>query len=122
MDTGDTAWVLAASALVLLMTPGVAFFYGGTRPQEEHRVDHHVQFRKHGVGRYSLGSLGLQPGLWPDLGGFIGNLEWFGLEHVDADAPGPYSDTIPHQAFMIFQAMEVAGLDISEHGESAYEA
>ena len=29
MDTGDTAWVLASSAMVLLMTPGVAFFYGG---------------------------------------------------------------------------------------------
>ena len=72
----------------------------------------------------------------PDIGGFIGNLKWFGLKGVTADAPGPYSDTVPHQAFMIFQAMfaiitpalvtadegdEVMGLDLSEHGEQAFE-
>ena len=105
MDTGDTAWVLAASALVLLMTPGVAFFYGG------------LVRRKNIVSTimYSFVSIGLVGIVWvlwgyslafgPDIGGFIGNLEWFGLKNVDASAPGPYSDTIPHQAFMIFQAM-----------------
>ena len=105
MDTGDTAWVLAASALVLLMTPGVAFFYGG------------LVRRKTIVSTimYSFVSIGLVGIVWvlwgyslafgPDIGGFIGNLEWFGLKNVDASAPGPYSDTIPHQAFMIFQAM-----------------
>ena len=42
-----------------------------------------------------------------DVGGwnFIGDLGWFGLKDVSANEPGPYSDTIPHQAFMIFQAM-----------------
>ena len=105
MDTGDTAWVLAASALVLLMTPGVAFFYGG------------LVRRKNIVSTimYSFVSIGLVGIVWvlwgyslafaPDIGGFIGNLEWFGLKNVDASAPGPYSDTILHQAFMIFQAM-----------------
>ena len=60
----------------------------------------------------SIGLVGIVWVLWgyslafgPDIGGFIGNLEWFGLKNVDASAPGPYSDTIPHQAFMIFQAM-----------------
>ena len=87
------------------MTPGVAFFYGG------------LVRRKNIVSTimYSFVSIGLVGIVWvlwgyslafgPDIGGFIGNLEWFGLKNVDASAPGPYSDTIPHQAFMIFQAM-----------------
>ena len=51
--------------------------------------------------------MGLQPGLWPDVGGLglIGNLEWFGLAGVSATEAGPYADNIPHQTFMIFQAM-----------------
>ena len=40
----------------------------------------------------------------PDIGGFIGNLEWIGLRGVSATEAGPYADTIPHQAFMVFQA------------------
>ena len=105
IDSGDTAWVLVASALVLLMTPGLAFFYGG------------LVRRKNIVSTimYSFVTIGLVGIVWvlwgyslafgPDIGGFIGNLEWFGLKDVSDDAPGPYSDTIPHQAFMIFQAM-----------------
>jgi Amt family ammonium transporter len=105
MDSGDTAWVLAASALVLLMTPGLAFFYGG------------LVRRKNIVSTimYSFVTIGLVGIVWvlwgyslafgPDVGGFVGNLEWFGLKGVAADAAGPYSDTIPHQAFMIFQCM-----------------
>ena len=105
IDSGDTAWVLAASALVLLMTPGLAFFYGG------------LVRRKNIVSTimYSFVTIGLVGIVWvlwgyslafgPDLGNFVGNLEWFGLKDVSAVAPGPYSDTIPHQAFMIFQAM-----------------
>ena len=105
IDSGDTAWVLTASALVLLMTPGLAFFYGG------------LVRRKNIVSTimYSFVTIGLVGIVWvlwgyslafgPDIGGFIGNLEWFGLKDVSADAPGPYSDTIPHQAFMIFQGM-----------------
>ena len=105
IDSGDTAWVLTASALVLLMTPGLAFFYGG------------LVRKKNVVSTimYSFVTIGLVGIVWvlwgyslafgPDIGGFIGNLAWFGLKDVSADLPGPYSDTIPHQAFMIFQAM-----------------
>ena len=107
MDTGNTAWVLACSALVLLMTPGLAFFYGG------------LVRRKNATSTimYSLSCMGLVGVVWVLWGyslafgpswngwGLVGNLEWFGLNNVAADAPGPYSDQIPHQAFMIFQAM-----------------
>ena len=107
IDSGDTAWVLAASALVLLMTPGLAFFYGG------------LVRRKNIVSTimYSFVTIGIVGIVWVlwgyslafghDVGGWglIGDLEWFGLKDVSANDPGPYSDTIPHQAFMIFQAM-----------------
>ena len=105
MNTGDTAWVLAASALVLLMTPGVAFFYSGLVRKKNIVSTIMYSF-------VSMGLVGIVWVLWgyslafgPDVGGFIGNLEWIGLRGVSADAPGPYSDNIPHQAFMIFQAM-----------------
>ena len=105
MDTGDTAWVLASSALVLLMTPGVALFYGGLV-----RRQNAVATIMHSF--MTMGLVGVVWVLWgyslafgPDLGGFIGNLEWIGLRTVDATKPGPYSDAIPHQAFMVFQGM-----------------
>ena len=107
MDTGDTAWVLVSSALVLLMTPGLAFFYGG------------LVRRKNATATimYSFMTIGLVGVVWVLWGyslafgpswngwGLVGNLEWFGLKGVSAIEAGPYSDTIPHQAFMIFQAM-----------------
>ena len=107
MDTGDTAWILASSALVLLMTPGLAFFYGGLvrRKNSSATILHSFM---------AIGLVGVVWVLWgyslafgPDVGGFgfVGNLEWFGLAGVSASEAGPYSDKIPHQAFMIFQAM-----------------
>ena len=105
ISSGDTAWVLTASALVLLMTPGLAFFYGGLVRKKNIVSTMMYSF-------VSIGLVGIVWVLWgyslafgPDLGGFIGNLEWFGLKDVSANEAGPYSDTIPHQAFMIFQAM-----------------
>ena len=100
-----TAWVLVSSALVLMMIPGLAFFYGG------------LVRRKNVAGTImqvvvTMGIVGVIWVFWgyslafgPSLGGFIGTLEWFALSGVSATEPGPYSDTIPHQAFMIFQGM-----------------
>ncbi|MCH7711992.1 MAG: ammonium transporter [Chloroflexi bacterium] len=107
MDSGDIAWVLASSALVLLMTPGLAFFYGG------------LVRRKNTTSTimYSLSCMGIVGVVWVLWGyslafapswngwGLVGNLDWIGLRGVSATEAGPYSDTIPHQAFMIFQAM-----------------
>jgi Amt family ammonium transporter len=106
LDTGDTAWVLVCSALVLLMTaPGLALFYGGMVRQ------------KNALGTLMqsfiiLALISLQWVLWgyslafgPDKGGIIGGLEWIGLRGV-GQAPNPdYAATIPHQAFMLFQMM-----------------
>ncbi|MDA0733646.1 MAG: ammonium transporter [Chloroflexi bacterium] len=107
MNSGDIAWILASSALVLLMTPGLAFFYGGLVRRKNVTATIMYSFM-------SMGLVGVVWVLWgyslafaPDLGGFglIGDLSWFGLAGVSATEPGPYADNIPHQAFMIFQGM-----------------
>jgi Amt family ammonium transporter len=106
IDTGDTAWVLMSSALVLLMTaPGLALFYGGMVRQ------------KNALGTLMhsfiiLALISVQWVLWgyslafgPDKGGIIGGLEWVGLRGVGAEPNPAYAATIPHQAFMLFQMM-----------------
>ena len=104
IDSGDTAWVLTSSALVFVMVPGLAFFYAG------------LVRSKNALGTLmqsfiAIAIVGLTWILWgyslafgPDIGGFIGNLKWFGLAGVSATEAGPYAATIPHQAFMVFQA------------------
>lgn len=106
MNSGDTAWILTCSALVLLMTPGLAFFYGGLvrRKNATTTIMHSLM---------CMGLVGVVWVLWgyslafsdQSVGGFFGSLNWFGLAGVSATEPGPYADKIPHQAFMIFQGM-----------------
>ena len=108
VSAGDTAWVLTSSVLVLMMiVPGLALFYGG------------LVRRKNVLGTLMqsfilLAMISVQWVLWgysvafgPDIIGFMGSLKYVGLAGVGA-APGPYADTIPHLAFMIFQGMFAA--------------
>lgn len=104
ISSGDTAWVLISSALVMLMTPGLAFFYGGmVRKKNVLSILMQcfivlcllsVQWVLYG---YSI-SFAPSEGFW---GGF----QWFGLKGVGLEPYNDYAATIPHQAFMIFQAM-----------------
>ncbi len=105
VDTGDTSWMLISTALVLLMTlPGLAFFYGGL------------------VRRKNILGVLMQCGIilcvislqWVLFGyslafspgnAFIGSLKWVGLHGVTLEPYADYAATIPHQLFMIFQAM-----------------
>ena len=105
MDSGDTAWILASSALVLLMTPGLALFYGGLARSKNVGATIMHSFMTIGIVGVVWVLWGYTMAFGPDLGGFIGDFSWFGLKDVAADAPGPYADTVPDQAFMIFQAM-----------------
>jgi ammonium transporter, Amt family len=104
MNTGDTAWVLMSTGLVMLMTPGLAFFYGG------------MVRRKNilGVLMQCLTVLCVLSLQWVLFGyslafapgnRFIGSLSWVGLNGVGLEPFKDYAATIPHQAFMIFQAM-----------------
>jgi Amt family ammonium transporter len=105
IDSGDTAWLLMSSALVLLMTaPGLALFYGGMVRQKNALATIMQSF-------IIMALISVQWVLWgyslafgPDKAGLIGGLEWLGLQGVGLD-PGPYSDTVPHQAYMLFQLM-----------------
>ena len=63
INSGDLAWVLASTALVMLMTPGVGFFYGGTRSEKEHRIDDRPVVRGVRPDQPHVGALRLQPGL-----------------------------------------------------------
>jgi Amt family ammonium transporter len=105
IDTGDTAWMLISAALVLLMTPGLALFYGGMV-----RAKNVLGTIMHSFIIIAL--ITVQWVLWgyslafgPDIGGIIGNLTWFGLKGVGLDPYPDYAGTVPHQAFMIYQAM-----------------
>jgi Amt family ammonium transporter len=105
MDTGDTAWVLASSALVLIMTPGLALFYGGLARRKNAAATIMQSFMCIGLVSVVWVLWGYSLAFGPDRGGFIGNLEWVFLRNVSATEAGPYSATVPHQAYMIFQAM-----------------
>ena len=105
MNKADTAFVLAAAGLVLLMTPGLALFYGG------------MVRRKNVLGTIMQSLilislitiewvyLGYSMSFGPDVSGFIGDLSWFALNGV-TNAPSPdYAKTIPQTVFMVYQCM-----------------
>lgn len=106
VDTGDTAWMLMSTALVLMMTaPGLAMFYGG------------MVRKKNVLGTLMqsfilLCMISIQWVIWgysvsfgPDKGGLIGGLDWAFLSGVGLEPYAGYAGTIPHQLFMLFQMM-----------------
>jgi Amt family ammonium transporter len=105
IDTGDTAWILMSTALVMLMTPGLAMFYGG------------MVRRKNVLGTimHSFVAIALVSVQWilfgyslafgPDVKGLIGGLDWAGLSGVGLSPNPDYAATVPHLAFMAYQMM-----------------
>ena len=109
IDTGDTAWVLISSALVLVMVvPGLALFYGGLVRSKNVLGTVMQSFAILAVVSILWILLGYSMAFGPDKGGVIGGLEWMGLTGVGADPHPTYGPTIPHQAFMFFQLMFAA--------------
>ncbi|GBC75368.1 Ammonium transporter NrgA [archaeon HR06] len=105
IDSGDTAWLLASSALVMIMTPGLAFFYGGlVRRKNVNAIIMQCFTTMLLVGVIWI-LWGYSLAFGPDVGGFIGSLDWIGLNNVGLEPYEGYSSTVPHQAYMIFQAM-----------------
>ncbi len=105
VDTGDTTWMLVATAFVMLMTPGLALFYGG------------MVRKKNVLGTImqSFISLSIITIIWvlygyslafsPSHNGIIGGFDWIGLHNVGLEPNPNYAATIPHQLFMLFQMM-----------------
>ena len=105
VNTGDTAFILISAALVMLMTPGLAFFYGGMVRGKNVLGTLMQSFVAVAVISVQWILWGYSLGFGPDKGGFTGGLEWFGLQGVGM-APNPdYAATIPHQTYMIYQCM-----------------
>lgn len=115
VDTGDTAFILMCAALVLFMTPGLAFFYGGLVRSRNVLNMMMMSFVAMGIvgvtwvlWGYSLGfsHFSLNDKNWEQgLGMFVGGLSWFGLNGVGYTPEPIYAATIPHQVFMVYQMM-----------------
>jgi Amt family ammonium transporter len=107
IDTGDTALVLVSAGLVLLMTPGLAFFYGGLVRAKN--VVHTMILSLVCMGLVGViwglvgYSLAFSPG--GGLNKLIGGLSWIGMRGVGAEPAADLAATVPHTAFMLFQAM-----------------
>ena len=118
IDTGDTAWMLVSSALVLLMTPGLAFFYGGlvrSRNVLNTMMMSLILIALIGVTwvlwgyslAFEVSGVDKATGFAEGFEKFFGSLNWMFLNNVAFDKPDPigYAPTIPHQVFMIYQMM-----------------
>ena len=105
VNSGDTAFILIASALVLLMIPGLALFYGGLARQKNAGSTIMYSFATIGIVGVVWVLWGYTLAFGPDIGGFIGGLDNFGLAGVSASEGATPDAKIPAQAFMIFQGM-----------------
>ncbi len=102
-NSGDISWMLISSALVLLMTPGLAFFYGGLVRRKNILGVLMQCFMAMAVISLQWVLFGYSLSFAPG-NGFIGGLKYIGLNNVGME-PAPYAPNIPHQLFMIFQMM-----------------
>lgn len=103
MDHGDLAWLLISSALVFIMTPGLAFFYGGLVKRKNVINMMMSSAIIMGVGSVMWVLVGFSLSFSGDLGGVIGDLRWAGLNfNTFTDTTLPYPNTL---AFAIFQMM-----------------
>jgi Amt family ammonium transporter len=105
MNTGDTVFVLMSAALVMLMTPGLALFYGGMVRSKNVLGTIMQSFIVLGIITLEWVLWGYSMSFGGDHGGIIGGLGWFGLKGVGMLPSSDYGTTIPHLAFMIFQCM-----------------
>ena len=106
IDTGDTGWLLASTALAMLMTPALAFFYGGMVRRKNVLSVLMPCFAALCIVSLQWVCLGYSLAFGPDTGaGLIGGLDWIFLRGVGLDPRPDYAATVPHQAFMIFQMM-----------------
>ncbi len=105
MSSGDTTWIILSMALVFLMIPGLAFFYGGMVRKKNVLSVLMQCFITICVLSLWWILIGYSLAFGPTKGGLIGGLEWAGLRGVGLEPSSIYASTIPHQLFMAFQMM-----------------
>jgi Amt family ammonium transporter len=104
LNSGDTAWMIISSALVLLMTPGLAFFYGGLVRDTDVINTIKMSFISLAVIALEWAALGYSVAFAPGTP-LLGGLAWAGLSGVGEAPNAEYAPTVPHLAFMTFQMM-----------------
>ncbi|MDI6784954.1 MAG: ammonium transporter, partial [bacterium] len=105
INNADTAWLLISTALVMLMTPGLALFYAGMVRSKNVLGTIMQSFTIMALISVQWVLWGYSLSFAPTIGHIIGNLSWLGLRGVGLDPNPDYAATVPHQAFMIFQGM-----------------
>ena len=104
-NSGDTAWILVATALVMMMTPALAFFYGGMVRRKNILSTLNMSVITIALISVQWILIGYTLAFGPSLGGVIGKLEFLGLSGVASDPNPDYAATIPHLAFAAYQMM-----------------
>lgn len=105
INSGDTSWILISTALVMLMTPGLALFYGGMVRNKNVLGTLMQSFVAIAVISVQWILVGYSLSFGPDIHGIIGTLDWIGMKGVGFEPNPDYAPTVPHIAFMIYQAM-----------------
>ena len=105
INQADTVWILISAALVMLMTPGLALFYGGMVRRKNILSTFMMSFVCLGLVSLLWILYGYSLSFGADHGGFIGGLNFIGLKNVGQDPSSVYATTVPQLAFMAFQAM-----------------
>jgi Amt family ammonium transporter len=105
IDTGDAAWLLISTALVWVMTPGLALFYGGMVRRKNLLATMMMSFAIIAIVSILWVLYGYSLSFGPDKSGIIGGVDWLGLRGVGQNPSSVYATTVPHLAFMAFQTM-----------------
>ncbi|MDP4126235.1 MAG: ammonium transporter [Bacillota bacterium] len=105
VDTGDTSFIIMSTALVFLMTPGLALFYGGMVRKKNILSTIMHSFIIMAIASVLWVLVGFSLSFGPDHGGLIGGLNWLGLNGVGVEPNPEYSATLPFIVFMAFQMM-----------------
>lgn len=105
INAGDTAWIIVATALVMMMTPALAFFYGGMVRKKNLLSTINLSFITIGLISLQWVLLGYTLAFGESQDGLIGGLNFLGLAGVAAEPNLDYAPTIPHLAFSAYQMM-----------------
>lgn len=105
INAGDTAWVLIATALVMMMTPALAFFYGGMVRKKNVLSTLNLSFIVMALISVQWVLIGYSLAFDPSLGGLIGGVAFLGFNGVGSNPNAAYAATIPHLAFAAYQMM-----------------
>ncbi len=105
ISSGDTSFMIICTALVMIMTPGLALFYGGMVRRKNVLSIMLQCFAAMALVSVQWVLIGYTLGFGADINGLVGNLQWLGLSGVGGAPNADYAGTIPHQVFVLYQLM-----------------